>query len=64
MNGEKQTEFILNVHERDRVFFTLGNSKGRRPLVFQDIETNRTITVNIRMIDFGSKVNLYQFIFD
>lgn len=48
----------MNVHEIDRVFFTLGNSKSRRPLIFQDIQTNGAITVNIRMVNFGSKVNL------
>jgi hypothetical protein len=37
---------------------TLGDGKSWRPLILQDIKTDTTIAVNVRMIDLGGEVDL------
>ena len=40
------------------MFFTLGNSKSRRPLILQDVETNGAVAVDVGVVNLGSEVNL------
>ena len=49
---------MLELIEAVKPNLTFRNCKSRTPLRSQDIKTNATITVNVRVIYFGSKRNL------
>lgn len=37
---------------------TLGDCQCRRPLIFEDIQANTAIAVDVGMIDFGGEIDL------
>ncbi len=51
------SSFYEYIHKQST--HTFGNRQGRRPLVSQNIETNGAIRVDVWMVNFGRKINLF-----
>ena len=53
-----QITFREQTFVKTTLILTLRNGQCRRPLIFQDIQTDASIAIDVRMINFGSEVNL------